>query len=152
MKYFVSSLNVPVGYNTPRFPGLYWPLGPDRPKYQAAFLYYSVDAWRFTVYWFLILFGATYLLAGSIAVFNILQHNARHGLPTPKWSPPTVFVFFVLIGLVKGIIGGAIIGVLVGAIYNAGTLQLSTWIPFSWALAGILFDISNSYTTSLVIL
>lgn len=59
---------------------------------------------------------------------------------------------YIIAGLFKGFALGAVIGLLLSAIYRAGSLTMSTWIPFSWGVAQILYDICSSYLTSLIIL
>jgi hypothetical protein len=155
MRVFVTSLNVPIGYTTPSFPSLFWPLGNDKPRYEALFLYFSIDIWKFTLYWSLLFFGGIYLGAGAIAVFNNLFNNYRHSVPILKLSMiGTVVILFsyIIAGLFKGFALGAVIGLLLSAIYRAGSLTMSTWIPFSWGVAQILYDICSSYLTSLIIL
>lgn len=63
-----------------------------------------------------------------------------------------IVVFYVFAGLIKGFIGGAIIGVIIAAIYQAGSLTMSTWIPLTWAMIQVLYDIVSSYLTSQIIL
>lgn len=177
MKVFVSSLNIPIGYTTPRFPALYWPLGATQSEYQQLFLYYSIDIWKFTVYWSLILFGAIYLLVGCIAALNISMNPYRfsqYGKDKPKpdksneYNEKTkqllpysklgilnsllVVVIYVLSGSIQGFVSGAVVGVMLLAIYKAGSLPMSCWIPLSWGIALILFNICNSYRTSSLIL
>lgn len=155
MKVFVTSLNVPIGYTTPPFPSLFWPLGQDKPRYDTLFLYYSLDIWKFTLYWSLLFFVVIYFGAGSIAIFNNLLNNYRHSVPILKLSIIGTIVIissYVVAGAFKGFALGAIVGLLLSAIYKAGSLTMSTWIPFSWGVALVLFDICSSYLTSLIIL
>ncbi|KAK6459934.1 hypothetical protein DFJ63DRAFT_337894 [Scheffersomyces coipomensis] len=155
MKVFISSLNVPIGYSTPPFPSLFWPLGPNQESYQASFLYYSSDMWIFTVYWTLIVFGVFYFGAGLIAVYHNWLSDIQHGLPINKLSIIGGIItvpLFLSIGLIRGFISSAIIGLLLSSIYRAGTLTMSTWIPLTWAIAQILYDVSSAYSTTLVIL
>ncbi|CAG85558.2 DEHA2B13838p [Debaryomyces hansenii CBS767] len=157
MKIFVSSQNVPIGYTVPPFPSLYWPLGPTSSDFQSSYLYYSFDIWKFTVFWSLILFGGFYLTAGLLAVFNQISNNYRHKISNPI-SKGTILgcivlvSMYLLLGLAQGFICGAIIGLLLSAIYKAGSLNMSTWIPFCWGIAEILFNVCCSYSTSSVIL
>ncbi|KAK6459553.1 uncharacterized protein RJT20DRAFT_124798 [Scheffersomyces xylosifermentans] len=155
MRVFVSSLNVPIGYSTPDFPSLYWPIGPHHQKYQESFLYYSIDIWTFTVAWTLIFFGIFYVIAGLMSVFHNLFNDYRHRLRISKLSVVNSLVTvlaYVGIGLFRGFISGAVIGIMLGAIYKAGSLTMSTWIPLSWGCAQILFDVCTSYSTSSILL
>lgn len=157
MKIFVSSQNVPVGYTTPPFPSLYWPSYPLSSNFESLILYYSFDIWKFTVFWSLILFGGFYLAAGILAVFNHVHNGYRHGIAKSMLKETIagclfLLAFYLLIGLTQGFISGAVIGVLVLAIYKAGSLNMSTWIPFCWGVAEILFNVCTSYLTSLTLL
>lgn len=155
MRIFVSSLNVPVGYTTPSFPSLYWPLGPQTPKYQRLFLYYLFDVWKFTVYWFLILFGGIHAIAAVMAIFNQNFTNSRHKIAARKFSimwGVLIFFMYLVLGLIEGLASGAIIGLLLQGIYHAGSLTMSTWIPFTWGAAGTLFIICLGYLTSSILL
>lgn len=155
MRVFVSSLNVPIGYSTPDFPSLYWPIGAHQQKYQELFLYYSFDIWKFTVYWTLILFGGVYSTVGVISLAHNLFSSYRHRLPILKLSMAvniTTMALCIFIGLFRGFISSAVIGIMLGAIYKAGSLTMSTWIPLSWGCAQVLFDICTSYLTSLILL
>lgn len=155
MQIFVSSLNVPVGYSTPRFPSLYWPLGTQRSDYLRLFLYYLYDIWKFTVFWFLILYGGIHAIAAAMAIFNQNFTNYRHNVTAYKlnmcWAV-VVFVTYVVIGLIQGLASGAVIGLLLQAIYHAGSLTMSTWIPFTWAAVGTVFLVCLGYLTSSVLL
>lgn len=174
MKIFVSSLNVPIGYTTPSFPSLYWPLGPNRPKYQQLYLYYSIDIWKFTLFWFVILWGAIYCIVGLMAALNLsLNHyrlnnfrnneqplppkprDSRHPIPYAHWKiVNNIFILLVytLVGVCQGFIGGAVVGLILQSIYKAGSLSMSCWIPLCWAIALVLYDICSSYKVSSLIL
>ncbi|KAI5949506.1 hypothetical protein KGF57_004716 [Candida theae] len=154
MTIFVSSRSTPIGYSTPDFPSIYWPLGATRPSYLKAFLYYSWDIWRFTVFWSLILSGGLYFVVGVIGCCNSILNSYRHNtLQSFKvFSCGFILVFYLFTGLLKGFVGGAIIGVIIAAIYQAGNLTMSCWIPLTWAIAQVLYDIASSYSISSVIL
>ena len=155
MSVFISSNNIPIGYRTPEFPSLFWPIGPTRGSYLNSFLYYSWDVWRFTVYWSLILMGGLYFCVGLVAITSSVINNVRHKLPVGPSKIATSFLvltFYVITGLIKGFIGGAIIGIILAAIYQAGSLAMSCWIPLTWSIAQILYDIASSYLTSSIIL
>ncbi|CAN3371579.1 hypothetical protein DIURU_004019 [Diutina rugosa] len=155
MKVFVSSQNVPIGYTTPKFPSLYWPVGRDNSHYQVSFLYYRIDIWKFTVFWGLILSGGLYCSAGVVASAASLFNKSRQRSKVSVWmllEALLVVSLYAFVGLFKGFVSGAIIGLIVGAIYRAGELSMSTWIPFCWSVAIILFDVCSSYSTSAIIL
>lgn len=148
MKIFISTLNVPIGYQTPRFPSLYWPLGATSSSFQRLYLYYSGDIWRYTVYWALILFAGLYLVVGILAMMNGLLHRYRHGMKIFRYTVvgKIVLIFaYVAIGMAQGFLCGAIIGLILQAIYKAGSLSMSTWIPFCWAIAMVLFNVATLY-------
>ncbi|KAI5965261.1 uncharacterized protein KGF55_001481 [Candida pseudojiufengensis] len=155
MSVFISSSSIPIGYTTPEFPSIFWPIGPTRQSYLNSYLYYSWDIWRFTVYWSLILSGSLYFCVGSLAMLSSIINNYRHKIPIQSFKIITfifVFLFYIFIGLLKGFIGGAIIGVILAAIYQAGSLTMSCWIPLTWSIAQILYDIASSYSISSIIL
>lgn len=154
MAIFVSSRSIPIGYSTPEFPSIFWPIGATRPSYLKSFLYYSWDIWRFTVFWSLLLSGGLYFCVGVLSccssILNSHRHNTLHSFKA--FTCVFILVFYVFTGLLKGFIGGAIIGVILAAIYQAGNLTMSCWIPLTWAIAQILYDIASSYLISSVIL
>ncbi|EGW31651.1 uncharacterized protein SPAPADRAFT_141055 [Spathaspora passalidarum NRRL Y-27907] len=155
MRLFISSLNIPIGYSTPSFPSLFWPLGPTRSAYQVALLYYTIDIWKFTVWWTLILFGGLYTIVGIIAAASSLLNKSRHNLNiggVEIMMSFSIVFFYLIIGLTRGFCSGAVVGIVVAAIYNAGSLTMSTWIPMTWAIAQVLYDIASSYSTTSIIL
>lgn len=159
MKVFVSSLNVPIGYTTPIFPSLFWPLGPSKPSYLVLFLYYSRDIWKFTVFWLLIFFLIAYVLVGFMALGNMLFKGYREQKAISQMPQRSVLrrliavvVSYTIWGAAQGVFSGALVGLLLLAIYRAGMLAMSTWIPFCWGLAQILYHICSSYSTSLLII
>ncbi|CCE78081.1 Piso0_000694 [Millerozyma farinosa CBS 7064] len=155
MTLFVSSLNIPIGYTTPPFPSIHWPLGSTSPKFQSSYLYYSFDIWKFTVFWSLIFFGGFYLAAGVMGSVLQLWNNYRH---TNKISKVSIIgclfltLFYVVIGLIQGFCSGAVIGLIISAIYKAGSMSMSTWIPFCWGLTEILYAVFASFSSSSVFL
>lgn len=157
MRIFVSSQNYPIGYTPPAFPSVYWPLGPLREKYDQLFLYYSTDIWKFTVYWSMICFATVYTLVGVCACFNIVFKGLRlrritNGKRSFGRKAVTVAALYILSGLSQGFIVGAIVGLMLQAIYRAGSLSMSTWIPFCWGFALVLYHICSSYSFSLMIM
>ncbi|VEU20953.1 DEKNAAC101841 [Brettanomyces naardenensis] len=75
----------PIGYVTPEFPSLHWPLGASKMKYNRAFLYYTEDVWKFCVFWSLIMMIGFYMAATVIAIlthyrgtsYNLYMKGAR---------------------------------------------------------------------------
>lgn len=129
--------NVPVGYSTPPFPSLYFPIGPNSKQYHLSYLYYQGDVWRFTLYWTLIWMLAFHLCAASLAV---LMHQRKFigGL----W----IFVVYGIVSGAQALLSGSFTGLMIGAIYKAGLFGVSTWIPFVWGLIQILFLVISSYS------
>jgi hypothetical protein len=154
MKIFISSLNVPIGYTVPRFPSLYWPLGAQEPLFQQLFLHYLLDMWRFTVLWLLIFFGGFYFLTGLLAAGIQLRNRLRHATVTRTTviESAVIIALYSAMGLFQGFVGGLVVGLLVLSIYKAGALSMSTWIPFVWAIAQVLFNVCSSYSLSLIML
>lgn len=153
MKVFVSVQSIPIGYTTPAFPSLFWPLGATKPSYEQLFLYFSFDVWRFTVFWSMIFFASLYGVVGVVAGANMLQKRYRvHHIismeSTFSWTPFLVSGLYMVMGVAQGFFSGAIVGLILLAIYRAGDLTMSTWIPFCWGMALILFHICLSYSTS----
>lgn len=107
------------------------------------------------MFWSLLLSGSFYLIVGIIASMSSFTNKFRHNLKFGKRDMMAcvfIVVFYVFAGLIKGFIGGAIIGVIIAAIYQAGSLTMSTWIPLTWAMIQVLYDIVSSYLTSQIIL
>ena len=62
----MSSRRPPIDYTVPSFPSLYNPLPPGR--YEAYYLYYTSDIWRFTLYWSFIFYIATHVAVTTCAM------------------------------------------------------------------------------------
>lgn len=94
---------VPPGYQTPPFPSLYWPIKPnagfDRPKY----LYYSQDVWRFTLFWTIIIFEASHIVASLYAV-AVQWRNWKL-----MWIVPLVYM---LVAGVEAVLAGSVVGLM----------------------------------------
>ncbi|KAF1917298.1 hypothetical protein BDU57DRAFT_586059 [Ampelomyces quisqualis] len=126
----------PPGYTTPEFPSLYWPLPVGAS--QSHYLYNPSDIVRFTVYWTLLLVGGIHLI---VALWACLIQWRNWKL---LWIAPTIFV---VIGGIEALISGAIVGGLqvLGGVYQAGYFEMSTWIPFVWAVINTLVLILSSF-------
>ncbi|KAH7065925.1 hypothetical protein FB567DRAFT_599421 [Paraphoma chrysanthemicola] len=133
---FIQRVNsaAPLGYETPGFPSLYWPLpiGAARSYY----LYDPGDIVRFTVYWTLLLVGGIHLI---IALWACIIQWRNWKL---IWLAPAIFV---VIGGVEALVSGAIVGGLLGGVYQAGYFEMSTWIPFVWGVINTLVLILSSF-------
>ncbi|OWB74395.1 hypothetical protein B5S31_g4186 [[Candida] boidinii] len=146
--------SVPVGYTTPHFPSLYWFIGANDDKFQESMLYYTYDIWKFTTFWSMIFMAGIYSAAGLIAIFT---HNIR---PQKKLLHGTIkfnlllwiFGIYLFVGTCQGFITGSLIGVLISEIYKSGGFAMSTWIPFSWAIIIVIFNVATSYTLTSVLL
>lgn len=137
---FVVNSDIPIGYKTPPFPSLYWPINND--KYSLAFLYNVVDIWKFTLCWTLILNGAFYGIASIIAT---ITHKK-------KFRASIIIIVYLLYAGIQSMIIGTVMGFLIGAIYNSGLFAMSTWIPLCCAVAQILYDVVISYSNVITIL
>ncbi|CCC70843.1 hypothetical protein NCAS_0F03590 [Naumovozyma castellii] len=135
MRSFITNNDIPIGYITPKFPSLYWPI--NNKKYDITFLYNISDIWKFTLYWTLIFNAAFYGAAGLLASFS---HRRTGG---GIW----IMVIYLTFAGVQGLAMGTIMGFLIGAIYGAGLFAMSTWIPLCCAVAQILFDVIMAYSS-----
>lgn len=89
----------PLGYTTPPFPSLYWPLPPSasRPSY----LYKPSDILRFTVYWTLLLVGGVHLITALWAC----------AVQWRNWKLIWIVVpIFSILGGVEALLAGSIVG------------------------------------------
>lgn len=88
-------------HTTPRFPALYWPISvlPGEPQY----LYTVRDAWRFTLFWTLLVFEACHLAASTYA-FAVQPWNW-------KIMFGVIIVYAVLAG-VEALMAGSVVGLL----------------------------------------
>ena len=94
---------VPDGYQTPPFPSLYWPIKSnarfDHPKY----LYYSQDVWRFTLFWTIIIFEASHVVASLYAV-AVQWRNWKL-----MWMVP---IIYMLVAGVEAVLAGSVVGLM----------------------------------------
>ncbi|QLQ80100.1 hypothetical protein HG537_0D01000 [Torulaspora globosa] len=132
MRSFVTNNDIPVGYVTPSFPSLHWPIGDSSTP--AAVLYNVIDIWKFTIYWSLIFNEAFYGIAGLCASYT--HRRKASGL----W----LMAIYLVYGGLQAVAAGTVIGFLIGSIYSAGLFAMSTWIPLCCVIVQILFDFCNS--------
>ena len=85
----------------PHFPALYWPVGvlPGEPQY----LYSVKDAWRFTLFWTLIVFEGSHLAASSYG-FIVQWKNW-------KVMAGVALIYAALAGI-EALMAGSIVGLL----------------------------------------
>ncbi|CAR27924.1 ZYRO0D09724p [Zygosaccharomyces rouxii] len=139
MRSFITTNDVPVGYETPSFPSLYWPT----ESRTSLHVIYDVSAiWKFTLYWSLIFNFGFYALTGLWASFS---HRKQAG---GLW----IMALYCTYGGVQGVAVGTITGFLIGNIYSSGLFSMSTWIPFCCAVAQVLYDFTASFSSSASIL
>ncbi|CCH60249.1 hypothetical protein TBLA_0C04520 [Henningerozyma blattae CBS 6284] len=136
MKSFITNNDIPVGYVTPPFPSLYWPI--NNQKYNTSFLYDTTDIWKFSIYWCVILNECFYGVTGTIAG---VSHRGKIGC---IW----IIFIYLFCGAVQGMVAGTIMGYMISAIYTSGLFEMSTWIPFCCAVVQILFDVVQSFPIS----
>lgn len=92
---------VPADYTPPSFPSLYDPVFSVADP--ASYIYRLQDAWRFTLYWTLIIFGAAHMSV-AICAFGMQWRQWRI-----MWAVPVVYGF---IGCVEAILAGSIVGLM----------------------------------------
>ncbi|KAL5117603.1 hypothetical protein ACEQ8H_004496 [Pleosporales sp. CAS-2024a] len=124
----------PLGYTTPAFPSLYWPLPVGIAT--SHYLYKPGDILRFTIYWTLLLVGGIHVVVGLWAC--IVQWRNWKLI----WIAPALFA---VIGGIEALISGTIVGGLLGGVYQAGYFKMSTWIPFVWGVINTLVLILSSF-------
>ncbi|KDQ19057.1 hypothetical protein BOTBODRAFT_52241 [Botryobasidium botryosum FD-172 SS1] len=143
-----SSLNTPLsappGYRTPSFPSLYNPSLEFRDEHGSHFLYKSSDIFRFTLYWTMIFYLSMYAFCGAWALI------ARR--KPPGLGSAFVFLAFVFVGMFLAVLGSVVIGYVLAAVYSVGNFNVSTWVPFQWALIQTLVSILGSYPSIVTLL
>ncbi|KAL8766169.1 MAG: hypothetical protein Q9209_006974, partial [Squamulea sp. 1 TL-2023] len=94
-------MSSPADRKTPSFPALYWPISvlPGEPQY----LYTVQDAWRFTLFWTLIVFEVCHLAASSYA-FMVQWRNW-------KLMFGVTLVYALLAGI-EALMAGSLVGLL----------------------------------------
>ena len=95
----IMLLALEIGYTTPPFPSLYWPLPAGTT--QSFYLYRPDDILRFTVYWTLLLVGGIHFITALWAC--VVQWRNWKLI----WIALPVFSF---VGGVEALVAGAIVG------------------------------------------
>lgn len=139
MKSFITNNDIPIGYETPTFPSLFWPTNLQTSLH---LLYDVYTIWRFTFYWSLIFHLGVYGITGLWASFS---HRKQAGA---LW----IMALYCAYGGIQAVASGTIIGFLIGSIYTAGLFSMSTWIPFCCVVVQILFDLTVSYSGTAVVM
>ena len=148
-----STTEVPHNYVAPHWPSLYWPVRatPGTPAY----LYYTTDIWRFTLYWTLLMYGAVHVFAAAWAVLMqlrsafTLRHKDYAASTSVKqtlgwvWIVP---VIYCVVGGIEALLAGSVVGLVLGAVYSAGNYKMSTWMPFLWGQICVLVIILGSFS------
>ena len=144
---------VPLGYTTPSFPSLYWPINP-RPG-EPRHLYYPYDIWRFTLYWTILTYAGVHLITSLWAVLMQLRSayltktkplgeaNKMRSTLVWVWAIPAVYL---LIAGLEAVLAGSVVGVVLGAVYQAGYFKMSTWMPLLWGLLNVGVLILSSFS------
>jgi hypothetical protein len=95
----------PIDYGVPPFPSLYWPY---RAKSGVAnYLYYSSDAWRFTLLWTLILFASFHAVVAIYAI--LMQVGKGKSAWQYVWIIPLAYAF---VAGIEAVLAGSIIGLM----------------------------------------
>jgi hypothetical protein len=157
---------VPLSYEAPSFPALYWPVRalPGEAKY----LYFFADIYEYTLYWTLITIVAAHACVATWAV--LMQFAAamqrRKYLDSPQgkalcmknrrllgenpvgetlswvWIIPVVYL---VLGAAEAILAGSLVGLVLGAVYNAGFFAMSTWTPLLYGVINMLVLVVSSF-------
>ena len=96
-----SSGHKPSNYTTPAFPALYWPVSalPGEPQY----IYDVADAWRFTLFWTIIIFEAFHLAASGYAC-AVQWKNWKI-----MWM---VLLLYMAVSGVEALLAGSVVGLM----------------------------------------
>ena len=89
----------PLGYTTPPWPSLYWPLPADTAA--SYYLYRPDDILRFTVYWTLLLVGGVHFITALWACIVQWRNWKLIWIALP---------IFTIIGGIEALVAGAIVG------------------------------------------
>ncbi|KAF8316802.1 hypothetical protein DL93DRAFT_2165923 [Clavulina sp. PMI_390] len=111
-----QTLTPPADYRTPPFPSLYNPKRDFNAKTPLLYLFWSHDVFRFTLYWMLIFYAATYgvcgIWAGLVAGFASRRKEKRLLTAVIAAMP---FFFF---GTLSALVGAAVTGYVLAALYS----------------------------------
>ncbi|KAG9240129.1 hypothetical protein BJ878DRAFT_317351 [Calycina marina] len=129
----------PVDYDTPGFPSLYWPYGAKTGE--SNYLYYTDDIMRYTLYWTLIIYAIFHVSAAGYAV--LMQIGKGKSVWKYAWA---ILGAYMIIAGVQAVMAGCFVGLILGAVYNAGYLRMSTWIPLLWSVINVLVLIVSSFS------
>lgn len=135
-------MTIPIGYETPRFPSLYWPLGENQVLFDNSSLYYFVDIWRFTMIWSLIFSTGVHLLVCLYIIISKINSKFKATYII------VIFIVYTIYGALQGFVAGSLMGLLLAAVYQASQFKLTTWIPLCWGLAVSIFCIISGYKFS----
>ena len=157
---------VPLTYETPAFPALYWPVHADPG--QAQYLYFLRDIYRYTLYWTLLTIVTAHAAVATWAVlmqfFSATQRRKHLNSPAGRalsaknrkltgenplgetlgwvWIVPLVYL---IIGASEALLAGSMVGLVLGAVYNAGYFRMSTWTPLLWGVINMLVLVVSSF-------
>jgi len=117
------------------------------------FLYNPNDIFRFTLYWTLIFIIPPYSICGLWALFalssskplsppNRLQQKRKRRL----LGILTLFLF-LLYAIGHSVFASLVIGYGLAGFYSVGKLNLSTWVPFCWALILGIINLLSLFPT-----
>lgn len=73
-------VSAPIGYETPSFPSLYWPLGPSADNFHSSFLYHTKDVWEFTTVWTMIFMTGVYTASACLILITHYVGSYRNPL------------------------------------------------------------------------
>jgi len=130
---------------------------PIQPK--ATYLYDVHDVFRFTLYWSLILYTPMFVVCGLYAFFNLSRTPPRRpndvlfplsSLSPVPWSAVPlshprerrarliltglVLLIFIAVGVAEAVLGATVMSFVLFGLFKAARFNMSTWIPFLWAL------------------
>ena len=157
---------VPLSYETPQFPALYWPVHANPGESQ--YLYFLSDIFRYTLYWTMITIVAAHATVASWAVLmqfssatrrrkylnsqqgkalcaknrQLLGENPLGETLSWVWIVPLIYL---VIGASEALLAGSLVGLVLGAVYNAGYFRMSTWTPLLWGVINMLVLVVSSF-------